>query len=32
VIGEHTDEVLRGLGFGAAEIDDLRARKIIGCG
>ena len=27
--GEHTEEVLRGLGYGAAEIADLRARKVI---
>ncbi len=27
--GEHTDEVLRGLGYGDAELEDLRARNII---
>ena len=27
--GEHSDEVLRELGYGAAEIADLRARKVI---
>jgi crotonobetainyl-CoA:carnitine CoA-transferase CaiB-like acyl-CoA transferase len=29
-LGQHNDEVLRGLGFTDAEIDDLRARKVIG--
>jgi len=28
--GEHTDEVLRELGYGASEIADLRARRIAG--
>ena len=28
-LGEHTDEVLRELGFDAARIADLRARGII---
>jgi formyl-CoA transferase len=27
--GEHTDAVLRELGYGAAEIADLRARKVV---
>ena len=27
--GEHTDEVLREFGYGAAEIADLRARKVV---
>ena len=27
--GEHTEEVLRGLGYSTAEIADLRARKVI---
>jgi crotonobetainyl-CoA:carnitine CoA-transferase CaiB-like acyl-CoA transferase len=28
-LGEHTDEVLAELGYGAAEIADLRARNVI---
>jgi formyl-CoA transferase len=28
-LGEHTDEVLAGLGYGKDEIADLRARKVI---
>jgi formyl-CoA transferase len=27
--GEHTDEVLRDLGYDAATIADLRARKVV---
>jgi len=27
--GEHTDAVLTELGFGAAEIDALRAQKVV---
>jgi formyl-CoA transferase len=27
--GEHTDEILRGLGYGEAAIADLRARRIV---
>jgi crotonobetainyl-CoA:carnitine CoA-transferase CaiB-like acyl-CoA transferase len=27
--GAHTDEILRGLGYSAADIADLRARKIV---
>ena len=29
-LGQHNDEVLRGLGLTGEEIDDLRARKVIG--
>jgi crotonobetainyl-CoA:carnitine CoA-transferase CaiB-like acyl-CoA transferase len=29
-IGEHTDDVLTELGFGAAEIDRLRASGLVG--
>ncbi len=29
-LGQHNDEVLRGLGLTGDEIDDLRARKVIG--
>jgi crotonobetainyl-CoA:carnitine CoA-transferase CaiB-like acyl-CoA transferase len=29
-LGQHNDEVLRGLGLTDTEIDDLRARKVIG--
>ncbi|WP_123024495.1 CaiB/BaiF CoA transferase family protein [Mycolicibacterium stellerae] len=29
-LGQHNDEVLRGLGLSEHEIDDLRARKVIG--
>jgi formyl-CoA transferase len=29
LLGEHTDEVLAQLGYGQAEIDELRAEKII---
>jgi len=28
-LGAHTDEILRGLGYSAADIADLRARKIV---
>jgi crotonobetainyl-CoA:carnitine CoA-transferase CaiB-like acyl-CoA transferase len=28
-LGAHNDEVLAGLGYGAAEIADLRARRIV---
>jgi crotonobetainyl-CoA:carnitine CoA-transferase CaiB-like acyl-CoA transferase len=28
-LGEHTDDVLRGIGLGAAEIADLRARGVV---
>jgi crotonobetainyl-CoA:carnitine CoA-transferase CaiB-like acyl-CoA transferase len=27
--GTHTDEILRGIGYSAAEIEDFRARKIV---
>ena len=29
-LGAHTDEVLAAAGFGATEIDELRAGKVIG--
>jgi crotonobetainyl-CoA:carnitine CoA-transferase CaiB-like acyl-CoA transferase len=29
-LGQHNDEVLKGLGLTDAEIEDLRARQIIG--
>jgi crotonobetainyl-CoA:carnitine CoA-transferase CaiB-like acyl-CoA transferase len=29
LIGEHTDEILAGLGYGAAEIAALRAEKVV---
>ena len=29
LLGEHTDEVLGELGFGKAQIDELRAAKVI---
>jgi crotonobetainyl-CoA:carnitine CoA-transferase CaiB-like acyl-CoA transferase len=29
-LGQHTDEVLRGLGYGAGDIDALRARGVVG--
>ncbi|MDA8252094.1 MAG: CoA transferase, partial [Rhodospirillales bacterium] len=29
LLGEHTDSVLGGYGFTAAEIDDLRQRRIV---
>ncbi len=29
-LGQHNEEVLRGLGLTDDEIDDLRARKVIG--
>jgi crotonobetainyl-CoA:carnitine CoA-transferase CaiB-like acyl-CoA transferase len=29
-LGEHTEEVLRGAGYGVAEIAELRAEKVIG--
>jgi crotonobetainyl-CoA:carnitine CoA-transferase CaiB-like acyl-CoA transferase len=28
-LGEHNDEVLGGLGYGAAQIADLKSRKVI---
>jgi len=28
-LGAHTDDILRGLGYSAADIADLRARKIV---
>jgi crotonobetainyl-CoA:carnitine CoA-transferase CaiB-like acyl-CoA transferase len=30
MLGQHNDEVLRGLGLTDTEIDSLRARKVIG--
>jgi crotonobetainyl-CoA:carnitine CoA-transferase CaiB-like acyl-CoA transferase len=30
LLGEHTDEILSGLGYDAAEINGLRAEKVIG--
>ena len=30
MLGQHNDEVLRGLGVSDDEIDDLRARRVIG--
>jgi crotonobetainyl-CoA:carnitine CoA-transferase CaiB-like acyl-CoA transferase len=27
--GAHTDQILRGLGYSAGEIADLRSRKIV---
>jgi formyl-CoA transferase len=29
LLGEHTDEVLAEIGYGAAEVAELRARKVI---
>jgi formyl-CoA transferase len=29
LLGEHTDEVLAEIGYGAAEVADLRSRKVI---
>ena len=29
-VGEHCDEILSGLGFAPGDIDDLRARKVVG--
>ena len=29
VLGEHTDEILEGLGFGASEIAELRRRQVV---
>jgi crotonobetainyl-CoA:carnitine CoA-transferase CaiB-like acyl-CoA transferase len=29
-LDQHTDEVLRGIGYDAAKIADLRARRVIG--
>jgi formyl-CoA transferase len=29
LLGEHTDEVLKELGFGSAEVAELRLKKVI---
>jgi formyl-CoA transferase len=29
LLGEHTDEILAEIGYGAAEVADLRSRKVI---